>query len=60
MPLTTIAHTKSNHFAGDKHSRNDTLHQHGSYHGGVRPGEKASASRAAQRARKLQLSDVDW
>ena len=55
-----FAHKKHPQPTGDKYARNDSLHQHGSHYGTSRAGDKTSASRAQQRARKLQLSDVDW
>ena len=50
---------------GDKHSashhqHNPTLHQSSPSHANARPAEKSGTHRNGQRARKLQLSDVDW
>lgn len=38
----------------ERHSASHTSHLH------VRPADKAGTTRSGQRARKLQLSDVDW
>jgi len=42
------------------HHHNASLHQSTPNHAAARPSEKAGATRGGQRARKLQLSDVDW
>ena len=41
------------------HQHNASLHQ-SSNHTNPRPADKSGASRSGHRARKLQLSDVDW
>ena len=44
------------------HQYNASLHQSSSSNnaGNVRPADKSGTNRSGQRARKLQLSDVDW
>ena len=47
--------------AGEKHQHNASLHQNSAHHAtNARPLDKSSSNRSGQRARKLQLSDVDW
>lgn len=47
--------------AGDKHQHNASLHQSSPHHTtAARPVDKSSSNRSGHRARKLQLSDVDW
>lgn len=46
---------------GEKHQHNASLHQSSSHHvTTARPVDKSSSNRSGHRARKLQLSDVDW
>ena len=56
------AHTAmSQGTAGDKHQHNASLHQSSPHHNATaRPPDKSSSNRSGHRARKLQLSDVDW
>lgn len=42
-----------------QHQHNTSLHQ-SSNHASTRPADKSGANRSGHRARKLQLSDVDW
>ena len=42
------------------HQHNASLHQSSPNNANSRPSEKSGASRNGHRARKLQLSDVDW
>ena len=47
--------------AGEKHQHNASLHQSSPHHAtNARPMDKSSSNRSGHRARKLQLSDVDW
>ena len=47
--------------AGEKHQHNASLHQSSPHHTtNSRPVDKSSSNRSGHRARKLQLSDVDW
>lgn len=47
--------------AGEKHQHNASLHQSSPHHATpARPVDKSSSNRSGHRARKLQLSDVDW
>ena len=61
----TCAHNDSFQGLGvDKHNvahhqHNASLHQ-SSNHANPKPADKSGASRSGHRARKLQLSDVDW
>ena len=61
----TCAHNDSSQgLSVDKHNaahhqHNATLHQ-SSNHASPKPADKSGASRSGHRARKLQLSDVDW
>ena len=48
-------------FAGERHQHNASLHQASPGNTGARPpADNSGANRSGQRARKLQLSDVDW
>lgn len=66
-PLGDHARAHNDSFQGlsvDKHNvahhqHNATLHQ-SSNHASPKPADKSGASRSGHRARKLQLSDVDW
>ena len=42
------------------HQHNASLHQSAPNHTTARPTDKSGTGRGGQRARKLQLSDVDW
>ena len=42
------------------HPHNPSLHQSSPNHTNSRPADKSGANRSGHRARKLQLSDVDW
>lgn len=61
----TAAHT-SDEGLGERHAAshqyNASLHQSSSSNNAsnVRPADKSGTNRSGQRARKLQLSDVDW
>ena len=61
----TCAHNDSSQgLSVDKHNaahhqHNATLHQ-SSNHASPKPADRSGASRSGHRARKLQLSDVDW
>ena len=58
---TTLTHTGSSKgLGGDRHQHNASLHQSSPNSANVRPVDKPSSNRSGQRARKLQLSDVDW
>lgn len=47
--------------SGEKHQHNASLHANPpNHHSSTRPTDKSSSNRSGQRARKLQLSDVDW
>lgn len=58
-PVKKLAYDSENQGSGDKHHYNSSLHQ-SSGNISSRNAEKAANSRGGQRARKLQLSDVDW
>ncbi len=65
MDASASAHNDSfQGLGGDKH--NAAHHQHNasllqsSNHANPKPADKSGASRSGHRARKLQLSDVDW
>ena len=66
-PLGDHARAHNDSFQGlsvDKHNvahhqHNATLHQ-SSNHASPKPADKSGAPRSGHRARKLQLSDVDW
>lgn len=53
--------TEQSGLGGERHQHNASLHQASPSNAGARPpADKSSANRSGQRARKLQLSDVDW
>ena len=54
----TIAHEQIKGLGGDKHQYNATLHQSANH--GNKSSDRMGTNRAAQRGRRLQLSDVDW
>ena len=59
----THAHTNASEGTGasEKHQHNASLHQNPAHHAiNARPVDKSSSNRSGHRARKLQLSDVDW
>ena len=45
---------------GERHQHNASLQQPSANNASAKPADKAGSSRNGQRARKLQLSDVDW
>ncbi|MCJ1418254.1 hypothetical protein MMC32_004601 [Xylographa parallela] len=47
-------------YGASHHQHNASLHQSAPNHATARPADKSGANRSGQRARKLQLSDVDW
>ncbi|MCJ1319108.1 hypothetical protein MMC15_004441 [Xylographa vitiligo] len=47
-------------YGASHHQHNASLHQSAPNHANARPADKSGANRSGQRARKLQLSDVDW
>ncbi|MCJ1402890.1 hypothetical protein MMC11_006111 [Xylographa trunciseda] len=47
-------------YGASHHQHNASLHQSAPNHSNARPADKSGANRSGQRARKLQLSDVDW
>lgn len=63
--MNTLAHNNSSEgLAGERHGtshhqHNATLHQ-SSNSANARPADKSSSNRSANRARKLQMSDVNW
>lgn len=66
-PPTTITHYHSSQGLGggekhgsSYHQHNASLHQSTPNHANARPADKSGTNRGGQRARKLQLSDVDW
>ncbi|MCJ1474487.1 hypothetical protein MMC13_003145 [Lambiella insularis] len=65
-PITVAHdHTSQGLGGGEKHSssyhqHNASLHQSTPNHANARPADKSGTNRSGQRARKLQLSDVDW
>ena len=67
IPRSTLAHENISQglVGGDKHTvphhqHNASLHQQSASHVNARPADKSGTNRSGQRARKLQLSDVDW
>ena len=66
LEVNTLAHNDSSQgLGGEKHGashhqHNASLHQTSSNNASARPSEKSSTNRSGHRARKLQLSDVDW
>jgi regulator of nonsense transcripts 2 len=48
------------HHGASHHQHNASLHQLSSNSSSARPADKSGSNRSGQRARKLQLSDVDW
>ena len=59
-PSDTVAHDESQGPGGERHQHNATLHQSSPHHTRSRSSDKPGGNRGSQRARKLQLSDVDW
>ena len=64
---TTITHDNMSQGLGSgekhgssHHQHNASLHQSAPNHTTTRPTDKSGTGRGGQRARKLQLSDVDW
>ena len=65
-PATTVTHdhmsqglgSGEKHGGASHHQHNASLHQSSPAHGNARP--VGSGTHRGQRARKLQLSDVDW
>ena len=47
-------------YGSSHHQHNASLHQSAPNHANARPADKSGTNRSGQRARKLQLSDVDW
>lgn len=66
LEVNTLAHNGSVQVLGGEkhgashHQHNATLHQTSSHNGSARPADKSGTNRSGHRARKLQLSDVDW
>lgn len=66
LEVITHAHNKSSKgLGGEKHGashhqHNVSLHQTSTNNATARPADKSGANRSGHRARKLQLSDVDW
>lgn len=66
LEVNTLAHNESSQgLGGEKHGtshhqHNASLHQASSNNASARPSEKSGTNRSGHRARKLQLSDVDW
>ena len=59
-PQFTIAHKSGfEGLGGERHQHNASLQQT-SNNSNARPADKSGSNRNGQRARKLQLSDVDW
>ena len=59
VPQRSIAHTRNEGLVGEKHQHNASLQQ-SPHHSSTRSSEKPGGNRGGYRARKLQLSDVDW
>ena len=56
-----VTHDTIQGLGGEKHQHNASLYQSSSHHTSSKTSsEKPGGSRGNQRARKLQLSDVDW
>ena len=56
-----LAYSTASQGTADKHPHNAALNQHAALHGGsARSADRSASNRSGQRARKLQLSDVDW
>lgn len=66
LEVNTLAHNEScQGLGGEKHGtshhqHNASLHQASANNASARPSEKSGTNRSGHRARKLQLSDVDW
>lgn len=61
FPAIAIAHSSTSEgLGGERHQHNASLQQATANNANARPAEKSGSSRSGQRARKLQLSDVDW
>ncbi len=66
LEINTLAHNDSSQgLGGEKHGashhqHNASLHQASSNHASARPSDKSGTNRSGHRARKLQLSDVNW
>lgn len=54
------AHNGKQGYVAEKHAHNASLHTPSSNHANARPADRSGGNRGGQRARKLQLSDVDW
>lgn len=56
-----IAHKGSSKGLGaERHQHNPSLHLSSQSNANAKPADKPSSNRSGQRARKLQLKDVDW
>lgn len=67
LDVNTLAHNNASEgFSGEKHGsshhqHNASLHQSTASNNSIaRPADKSGTNRSGHRARKLQLSDVDW
>ena len=61
FPQIMNAHeSASQGLGGERHQHNPSLQQPTANSTNARPAEKSGPSRGGHRARKLQLSDVDW
>ncbi len=66
LEVNALAHNDTSQgLNGEKHGtshhqHNASLHQTSSNNASTRPSDKSGTNRSGHRARKLQLSDVDW
>ena len=61
FPRIANAHVSASQgLGGERHQHNASLQQSAGNNANARPADKSGSSRSGQRARKLQLSDVDW
>ena len=60
LPITIAHNSRHEGLAGERHQHNASLQQTMANHGNARAADKSGPNRSGQRARKLQLSDVDW
>ena len=58
-PMRSNAHLENKGFIGEKHQHNPSIQQ-SVHHSNTRPSDKPGTHRGGHRARKLQLSDVNW
>ena len=60
FPVTVAHNSAFEGLAGERHQHNASLQQTMANNVNAKPAEKTGSNRNGQRARKLQLSDVEW